>query len=172
VADLYALLIARYSGTPYAERAAELRAPLVEGEEGAPPPDSAGAPPPAAGPGGRPTDAHTGLMGDAAIDPALRGFTWRVARVPTGLAARALLRNFQRRGFRTAATVDLGDDGQPVYSVIVGQFMTLEDAESVRDGLPVTGLGAELEVLPLETLVLVDEAQLMADPPTPRAVEN
>ncbi len=171
VVDLYTVLIERYPGTPYADRAAALRAAMTQDEGAVTADDSvAGAPtPPRPGEGARPTAATSGLMGDAAIDPAQRGFTWRVARVPTGLAARALLRNFQRRGFRTAATVDVDDEGQPVYSVIVGQFTSLEDAESVRGGLPVTGLGAELEILPLETLVLVDETQLLAEPTTPGA---
>jgi hypothetical protein len=167
--DLYAVLVTRYPDTPYAERANAIRAAL-SGEVAAPAADSAGAAPPTPTTGPqRPGAAAAGLMGEDMIDPAQGGFTWRVARVPTPLGARALLRNFRRRGFRTAVNVDVASDGQPFYGVVVGQFESLEDAESVRDGLPVSGLGAGVEILPVEGMVFVEEEQLTE---TPGAVED
>jgi hypothetical protein len=165
VSDIYAILVAQYPSTPFAERAAALRAALT-GDEPTPTDTVAAVPAPTTTPGVRPGAAAVGLIGDAAIDPAAGGFTWRVARVPTGLGARALLRNFQRRGFRTGATVDVGEDGTPIYSVVVGQFGTIEDAEQARSDLPVTGLGSELELTPVDGLVLLTEEQLLIEPPT------
>jgi len=166
VADLYAVLVARYPGTPFADRASELRAALVD--TGDTLPDSAGAPgarPPPAPSDARPGAAAASLMGEQPIDPALGGFTWRVARVPTPLGARALLRNFHRRGFRSAVNVDVASDGQSFYGVVVGQFDTLEDAEAARGSLPVGGLGADLAILPIESMVLIEEERLTGEGP-------
>ena len=167
--NLYRLVEARYPDTEYAAHARARRAALdavlnaVEGVR-EPGEDSLDAvvdvmaPLPQEVVDAAP-EGTFGLAGDVPLNADVGGFGWKVASVPSPLAAQAMLRNFSGRGLR-AAVVQETEDRRDLYVLILGQFASVEEAEAARDDLPATGIGSVLEIIPIRGLDLMGAADL------------
>ena len=95
-----------------------------------------------------------GLLGSNPFDMVIGGFSWRVAAVPSPLAAQALLNNFLQQDYRAAATIEQSERGE-IYVLLIGQFPSEAAARTARNDLPSTGVGRNLEVVSLEGLSLI-----------------
>jgi len=100
-----------------------------------------------------------GLQGDQPINTRWGGVAWRVASVPSPLAAQSLARGLRRRGYRTAITTDEGPEGS-LFILLVGQFASIADGEAARSELPPAGVGRDLRLVPISGMILLDEAAL------------
>ena len=167
--DLYHLIEVRYPGTEYASHASARRAALdavlyaVE-EVREPGEDSLDVVVDVMAPLSQEVvdaapEGTFGLASDVPLNANVGGFGWKVASVPSPLAAQAMLRNFSERGLR-AAVVQESTDGRVLYVLLLGQFASVEEAEAVRDDLPTTGVGRDLEVVPILGLDLLDTTGL------------
>ena len=167
--DLYHLVEVRYPGTEYAAHASARRAALdavlnaVE-EVLEPGEDSLDVVVDVMAPLSQEVvdaspEGTFGLAGDVPLNADVGGFGWKVASVPSPLAAQAMLRNFSERGLR-AAVVQESSDSRALYMLLLGQFASVEEAEAVRDDLPKTGVGRDLEIVPIRGLELLDAADL------------
>ncbi|MCH8030523.1 MAG: SPOR domain-containing protein, partial [Bacteroidetes bacterium] len=167
--DLYHLVEARYPGTEYASHASARRAALdavlnaVEevrepGEDSLDVVVDVMAPLPQEVVDAAP-EGTFGLSGDLPLNAEVGGFGWKVASVPSPLAAQAMLRNFSERGLRAAVVQEI-EDRRELYVLLLGQFASVEEAEAVRDDLPKTGVGRDLEIVPIRGLELLDATDL------------
>ncbi len=161
LAELYSIIETRYPETEFATQAASRKADLL----------AVLTPPPAVQPvetdsvsvaqdlmlplGQEVIDAAPegtfGLQGDVPLNGEIGGFGWKVASVPSPLAAQAMLRNFAERGLR-AGVFRVEQDRRVLFAMILGQFTSVEEAEAARMDLPETGVGRELEVIPIHGL--------------------
>ncbi|OZC03734.1 tetratricopeptide repeat protein [Rubricoccus marinus] len=142
VMDVLALVEERAPSTPYAQRAATLRAgltPSSEAEASESAPAASGAAP-----------GTYGFEGRDALNASLGGFTWRAQRIPDTASAYTILADYLSRSIRAAAVRD-GD----AYRIVVGQFETRPDAFGVREDLPAEVQGAGASIVPLTDLVLL-----------------
>ena len=167
--DLYHLVEARYPGTEYASHASARRAALdavlnaVEevrepGEDSLDVMVDVMAPLPQEVVDAAP-EGTFGLSGDLPLNAEVGGFGWKVASVPSPLAAQAMLRNFSERGLRAAVVQEI-EDRRELYALLLGQFASVEEAEAARDDLPNTGIGRDLEIVPIRGLELLDATDL------------
>ena len=167
--DLYYLVEARYPGTEYASHASARRAALdavlnaVEevrepGEDSLDVMVDVMAPLPQEVVDAAP-EGTFGLSGDLPLNAEVGGFGWKVASVPSPLAAQAMLRNFSERGLRAAVVQEI-EDRRELYALLLGQFASVEEAEAARDDLPNTGIGRDLEIVPIRGLELLDATDL------------
>jgi hypothetical protein len=126
---LYASVESDFPGTPFAERARSLREALDAMRTG----DASGAEG-GAGSGAQADSlrrAEEALRGAAPID-ALKGtHTWSIYTSLAREWAEAILLFTNEAGYRTALYAE-GDEGNPTYHVLVGQFATEEAAEAAR----------------------------------------
>ena len=102
-----------------------------------------------------------GLEGEAPLAAEFGGYAWRVAAVPYPLAARRLLRSYAASGLRAAVVLEQGDGDSAQYVLLVGQFASAAEAETVRDDLPATAIGPDLRITALSGLTLLDENALL-----------
>lgn len=175
VAALYRLLQAHYPDTPYATQASTLlaaleRDPAQDGAEDATDvvrvdpstvlTDEAqpGASLPAEFVEAAPEGTFA-LSGDLPLNTAIGGYSWRVAALPSPLAARALLRNYDRRGIRAGVTLESGDQGD-LYVILLGQFASTDDAVAARGDLPTTGIGRDIRIVDIYGFDLIDPQDL------------
>ncbi|MAQ94966.1 MAG: hypothetical protein CMM84_15740 [Rhodothermaceae bacterium] len=77
--------------------------------------------------------SNTGLRSSEPIDPSLGGFTWRVRTLSIPDEGTQMVRVLKEAGFRAAI---LRDEGNTSFTVALGQFDDVEQAEAARDGLP------------------------------------
>lgn len=172
LSNLYLVIQERYPGTNFAQRASQLRSALLSntstttGEPSEtngtiPSPDSTDS-------GGRSLpeavinsapEGTFGLYSGRPMDPVIGGFSWKVATVPSPLAARALLNNFRSEGLKAEVTMQEGDRGT-VYVLLLGQYPSEQVAEEGRDELPSTGVGRNVEIVSLGELVFVSPEEL------------
>ncbi|MEM6328249.1 MAG: hypothetical protein AAF791_14130, partial [Bacteroidota bacterium] len=147
VEDVLVLLEQVAPRTPFATRAAAMRAALAP-----PPPEAEAAD---AEPAAEIAEGQYGLDGDLPIDPALGGFAWRAQRIPSALMLASLLRTLNGRGIRAAAIAD--GDG---YRLILGQFASRPDAFAVRGDLPDEVQAAQASIIPLDGLTLLQPGDI------------
>ncbi len=101
-----------------------------------------------------------GLSGTAPLNAEFGGYSWRVAALPSPLAAAALLRNFARREIRAGVVRENGAGGEPLYVVLLGQFASTDEAIAARADLPSTGVGRDLRVVNIYGLDLLTDQEL------------
>ncbi len=99
------------------------------------------------------------LTGEVPLDTNLGGFSWKVASVPSPFAAGAMLRNFAERGLR-AAVFQETTDNRVLYVLLLGQFASVADAEASSGDLPTTGVGRDVEIVPIFELALLSAEDL------------
>ena len=126
---LYASVETDFPGTPFAERARNLREALNALRSGEVPSDTTGAAETTRADSLR--NVEIALRGSEPLD-ALEGFhTWSIYSSPAREFAEEILRYTAEAGYRTALyTEDAEDD--PTYHVVVGRFATEETAEAVQ----------------------------------------
>ncbi len=164
--DLYQIIESRYAGTQYAQRAHALRQGLLRGYG-----DGIAGDDPSVGESGvnepeePELDGDYGVRGTVPLNPEIGGFTWKVASVPSSLAAISMLRNFSDGGFRAGAS-ETQNNGRAVYSLLIGQFASEEDAEAARSLLPATGVGRDLVVVSMDgmTLLAIEDLEALTPP--------
>ena len=169
ILDLYEVIVALYPETEYAVAAEERRSELARGLIAIQQPEAEESGPDDGQQDDGPSlpqsiidSAPPGtfsLRGTEPFDQAIGGFSWRVAAVPSPLAAQALMRNFVEEGYRTSATIEESARGQ-VYVLLLGQFASEAEAEASRNDLPRTGVGRNIEIIRIEDLVLMSAADL------------
>ena len=148
VRDLLEGVVQEGRATPFGQKAQALLGALPVPEVSRDTPDIA-------------SDAY-GLRGVGSIDPDLGGFAWRVEAVPNSRAMAQLVRSNRRAGYRVSVAQEQREGGPTLYLLLLGQFPTAEEAETVRDDLPEAFLGAASAVVPIDDLDLVDPDEIGA----------
>lgn len=179
LADLYSRIVDAYPGTPFATRAERLQgeltiAPAAQtpgGEDAAIAEEATEATTPAVPAQAQPrdeSDPHVvspgtpeealGAMGEVPLLPEFGGYTWEMVSLPSPMAARALLENYRRRGYRVGVYRE-GD----LYRLLLGQFENRSAAEAALPELPDAPGGAAPRLLPLRVINLLPEGSLIGE---------
>jgi hypothetical protein len=144
---LYASVETDFPGTPFAERARNLREALSELRSDEAPPDTSAAGIAETARADSLRNIEEALRGTEPLD-ALKGLrTWSIYATPAREFAEEILQYTADAGYRAALYTE-GAEGESTYHVVVGQFTTAEVAEAAR---------SEVEAIPdVEDLVLLD----------------
>ncbi len=175
----YDSIVRDFPESAYADRAADLRAAISEVREAyiqSLAPDSIEIDPedePVIGEDAPPELAtngdvemtYAGLRGDADIDLAAGGYTWKVLIAGSERMARNQMLALHNTGFRAAMT-PLPESGRDHYAILVGQFPSENEADLASGGLPQGVDRNVLEIIPLEpsmTLVTASDLAIMGE---------